>query len=157
MGKEKLYELFNEIFRLSGAGVDLNLALKEGEDDSLGQDEIAQMKQTIDQIGQYLQQMAGQLQKNSSDIAEQDALNQQQQEAIKGLNELAQRVKIMSEHVDELHQQGHDVTVKLIESMAYKDLPNSIRRQVEAQAGFKPAFGEDSAAPPTKTATTKTK
>lgn len=141
LGKEKLYELFNEIFRLSGAGVDLNLTLKEGEDDSLGQDDIAMLKQTIDEIGQYLQKMAGQLQKNSEEIASQDQVNQHQEEAIKGLNELAKRVQTMSEHVDELHQQNNGVVKKLIESLNYKDAPDEIRRQIESEAGFRPAFG----------------
>ena len=34
MGKEKVYEIINTIFRLAGTGVNTNLQLKPGEDDS---------------------------------------------------------------------------------------------------------------------------
>lgn len=62
MGKEKLYEIFNEIFRLSGAGLDLNLELAPGEDNSFGADEIEQLKEIIQQLGEALKQNAQDMQ-----------------------------------------------------------------------------------------------
>lgn len=66
MGKPKLYEIINEIFRLSGAGYDLKLELQPGEDPSFGPspDEV---KQQIQQIGQEVQQLAQGMQQNQQE------------------------------------------------------------------------------------------
>lgn len=62
IGKKKLYELINEIFRQSGAGFDLNLEVKDGEPDAFGPTQEEQMQQSIQQIGQGLQKQGNQLQ-----------------------------------------------------------------------------------------------
>ena len=61
MGKEKIYEIFNQVFRSIDAGIDLKLEVKPGEDDNLliGQDE---------QIKQGLARLAEMVQKDSQDI-----------------------------------------------------------------------------------------
>jgi hypothetical protein len=133
MGKEKLYEMFNEVFRMSGAGVDLILTLKEGEDDSLGQDEIAAMKQTLEQVTQFLNQMGTQLQKNAEEIASQEQVNQQQQQAIQLNAQLAEKVRTMAEQMQELRDGPGKAVVRLIETLKYSDAPESIKRQIEAQ------------------------
>lgn len=138
-GKSKLYELFNEVFRLSGAGVDLNLQMKEGEDDTLGPDEMAQMKDTLDQMTPMIQQLAGHVQKNSQDLAQQDQMNQHQEEAIKGLSELAQRVSTNAKDVQDLRGRHDEINKRLVETISYKDAPDDIKSQMEAQAGFTPA------------------
>lgn len=143
LGKEKLYELFNEIFRMSGAGVDLNLTLKEGEDDSLGQDDIDQLKQTLQKVMQSLQRMSQQMQKNAEDITQIEQTEATLQDAIKGLSGLADRVKGIANDVAELHAAQSTTPHKLIESMSYKDAPESIKRQIEVQAGFQPAMEEN--------------
>ena len=51
MGKSKLYEIINDIFRMSGAGVDLNMELKEGESDDIGQDQMKQLTSAVHAIG----------------------------------------------------------------------------------------------------------
>lgn len=60
IGKEKYFEIINEIFRLSGAGVDLKLELTPGDDDS--------MTAPDDQTQAALQQFGQAIQKNSADI-----------------------------------------------------------------------------------------
>jgi len=55
IGKEKLFEIVNEIFRLSGAGVDLKLELQEGESPQMGVDPANQ------QLQQVLQQLTAQV------------------------------------------------------------------------------------------------
>jgi hypothetical protein len=67
MGKKKLYALINEIFRLSGAGFETNLEVKDGEEDSFGppvedlQSAIKQLAQEVQAQGQGLQDTQGQL------------------------------------------------------------------------------------------------
>ncbi len=67
MGKKKLYDVTNEIFRLSGASYDLKLELKPGESNEIGTgDEGAQAAQQAaegasQQVQQAQQQVAGEL------------------------------------------------------------------------------------------------
>ncbi len=63
IGKEKLFELFNEIFRMSGASMDLRLQPKPGEDDSL-------LIEDDQQIMGIIQQLGNAVQKNTQDIAQ---------------------------------------------------------------------------------------
>lgn len=132
--------------RLSGHKVTtktINIREEEGEDDSLGQDDMQVMKQTLQQVLQSLNKMAGQLQKNSQDI---QALDQQEQDlktTIGHLSTLAEQVKKLSEDHrdfrDNHSQMVNDINKRLVESIAYKDAPPTIQRQMEMQAGFKPA------------------
>jgi hypothetical protein len=55
IGKEKIFEIVNEIFRLSGAGVDLKLSVKDGETDQFGADQNTQMQQVLSQITAQLE------------------------------------------------------------------------------------------------------
>jgi hypothetical protein len=155
MGKSKIYEIMNEIFRLSGSGFDLNLTLSEGEDDSFGADELQQIKQTLDQVTQYMGKMGGQLQKNAQDIT---ALDQQEQDlkaSIGHMATMADQLKAVSEKVNEIEdkhsQVNEDINKRLVESIAYKDAPHSIQAQMEAQAGFRPAPDSERASPAAKT------
>ena len=116
MGKEKLYSLFNEIFRLSGAGFDLNLELKEGEDDSLGQDQIQVLEATIKQIITALQQ-------TSDELAKQQAVNMKQEGAIGHLTDLAgvvmktaKDIDTLFTRVDKLKEMDDDLKVKIVEA-----------------------------------------
>ena len=73
LGKEKLYMIINEIFRMSGAGLDLNLEMAEGESDEIGEDtmqmiqtalqklaeQVAQIAQTVQEHDQLLSQIQG--------------------------------------------------------------------------------------------------
>lgn len=138
-GKQKLFELFNEVFRLSGAGVDLNLTLREGEEDTLGGDEMAMLKQSVDEMAGYLQQMAGQTQKNAEGLATQEQVNKQQEEAIKAMAELGKRVQKTAEDVSDLHGRHDEIQKRLVETLPYDKAPPSIQRQMEEQAGFVPA------------------
>jgi len=63
MGKEKLFEIINSVFRLADAGVDLNLELKPGDDDNL-------LLEDSQQVMQILQQLAVSVKQNTADIAQ---------------------------------------------------------------------------------------
>lgn len=134
IGKEKLYDIMNEIFRMSGAGLDLNLELKEGDDNSMGEDNIAQLQQA-------LQQLADAVKQNSSSLAEQEQVNQHQEESLKGLNELAKHVQKMAADIQKIQStpQKDDVN----ETLSYKDAPPSVRRQIEHAAGYIPATEDE--------------
>jgi hypothetical protein len=139
MGKEKIYELFNEVFRLSGAGVDLNLSLKEGEDDALGEDELATLKQSVEELIAYSTKMAQQLSQTAQSVAQQEQVNAQQEEAIQGMVGIAQRLQKAVEDIEDLKQQGEVARAKVAESLKYADAPDDVKRQIEQVAGFTPS------------------
>lgn len=61
LGKERLFNMINDVMRRSGSGIDLNLELEEGEDDQIGptvDDRVQQLEQQIQQMMQMLQQQA---------------------------------------------------------------------------------------------------
>jgi hypothetical protein len=63
LGKKKLYDIANEIFRLSGAGYDLKLELRPGEEDS-----IASPEEGAQQDAGATQQLAGQIQQLAAQL-----------------------------------------------------------------------------------------
>lgn len=146
IGKEKLYELFNEVFRLSGAGVDLLLSLKEGEDDSLGQNDLEMMKQTLDELTGYIQKMAQQVQQTAQGLAEQEKVNADQEEALALVTKLAKQVQDIAKQVgaDEGGEDGDKPQIP------YQHAPDTVKRQMEAQAGYEPGFGEGDDSTPSK-------
>lgn len=84
MGKEKFYDIVNEIFRLSGAGVDLNLELKPGEDNSFGQDQMQQLQEIVQQLAEAVKQDTAEMQMLKQQVPQlaeavkQDAMSIQQ-------------------------------------------------------------------------------
>lgn len=74
VGKEKLYEIVNEIFRLSGAAIDLKLQLKEGESNAIGID-------VNQQVQQLLKQLTDEVAENAQAIAQVSQAQQAIQEA----------------------------------------------------------------------------
>lgn len=52
LGKEKFYSIINEIFRLSGTGIDLNLEVAEGEPDNFGIDVNQQVQELLSKLAQ---------------------------------------------------------------------------------------------------------
>jgi hypothetical protein len=56
MGKEKLFEVLNGIWRLSDAGVDLNLEVKPGDDDALLLEDDQQVMGMIERLAAAVQQ-----------------------------------------------------------------------------------------------------
>ena len=141
LGREKLYMMFNEVFRMSGGGIDLNLEVEEGSGDSLGEDEISQLKQAIEQIGQMMQQMAQQTQKNASDIAGQAQVNAEQQQHIDLNAKLAEQVLSIQSQVQEII---NDRNSKIEPpEIKYADAPPVIQAQIERMHGFDPASEKD--------------
>lgn len=136
MGKEKLYSIINEVFRLSGTGVDLNLELKEGEDDSLGVDQVEQLAQTVEQLTKSMQELADGVKGNSEELQKQEQVNQEQQQALGMVGQLAAEVKKHAESLEKMTKGPH---AKIAESMSYKDVPEDVKRQMEQAGGFIPS------------------
>lgn len=145
LGREKLYDLFNEIFRMSGAGFDLKLEMDEGESNDIGEDEIKAMQQSIEQISGMLNQLAQQLKINAQNIAKQAEVNATQEEAIKAMRDLAALVKNNARSIKKIEGMHGDIQRRLTESISYKDAPDDIRRQMEMQAGFTPSTQPETA------------
>lgn len=137
MGREKIYSIFNEVFRLSGSGFDLNLELMEGEGNSLGEDEMANLKQVVEQMTQMFQQLGQQTKKNAADIAEQAGINQQQQEHIDLAGELAKQVASIASQVQSIMAERE----RKIEppKIPYERAPWSVQAQMERMNGLTPA------------------
>lgn len=143
MGKEKLYMIFNEIFRQSGAGIDLNLELAEGEDNTLGQDKVAELSQAVEQVMQAMQQLAGQTQKNAEDVSVQSQINDQQQEAINLSGQMAQQLLTLQKTVEQILQ-SKNTEVKIPE-IRYADAPPSVQAQIERMNNLEPASNSERA------------
>lgn len=77
MGKKRLYEVINEIFRMSGTGVNLRLELREGEEDTFGP--------SPDEIQSTIQELVKAIQDTQNTVAG-------QQEQIDQLTELAKSI-----------------------------------------------------------------
>lgn len=136
MGKEKLYNILNEIFRMSGAGVDLNLELEEGEDTSFGQDQMQQLQGVVQQLADAVKQTAAQVQG-------QEAVNQQQEQAIESLGQLAETVKKSALDIQQIMKRQDLMDQPPKESLSYKDVPPSVKAQMEAAAGYQPATPQE--------------
>lgn len=54
--KEKYFDILNEIFRLSGAGVDLNIEVEPGDENKLGVSKTQQLEQALQAVVQNLEQ-----------------------------------------------------------------------------------------------------
>lgn len=65
LGKEKLYEIINEVFRMSGAGVDMKLELAEGEPNAVGVDPNQQIQKVLEQLTQNAEQTTADIQQLS--------------------------------------------------------------------------------------------
>lgn len=98
---EKLYEIVNEIFRMSGAGVDLKLELEEGEPNTMGPDKQQQIEQVLQQLTQQVEQ---------SHQADQQ-LGQQVQQMMQKFEALLKEVQGLGEAVDEINKRPTSVQV----------------------------------------------
>jgi hypothetical protein len=87
--KEKLFEIYNEIFRLSGAAVDLNLELGPGESNEMGPNKQQQMEQVLQQLTQHAEQDAQGIAQVGQQVA---ALGQKFEELRKIVAELTGKV-----------------------------------------------------------------
>jgi hypothetical protein len=62
MGKQKLFDIYNEVFRLAQTSVDLNLTVRPGEDDNLLIEDDEQVMQLLARLGQATAQNTEQIQ-----------------------------------------------------------------------------------------------
>lgn len=164
MGKEKLYNIINEIFRMSGAGFDMVLEKGEGESDGFGPDEMEQVKQGIQQLTQMTTQLGGHVQQNSTDIAKTeqelqrlDQSEEQMKQHLDQTNQVASIVKGHAKSIQDLMGQRDEIRRTLVENISYKDAPEDIRRQLELQAGLSPSQTGGAAPAPRAATSTKSK
>jgi len=139
MGKEKLLMIFNEIFRMSGAGLDLNLEMDEGEDNSFGEDQLAAIQQVVNETIAHIQTLAQQNNKNTQDIATQAGINAQQQEQLDLSVQMAEQIRKLSTQVQEIISRDQANNAITLPEIPYRDAPPSVQAQMEARAGFSPA------------------
>jgi hypothetical protein len=97
----KLYEIVNEVFRLSGTGVDLKVELEEGEEDTMGPDKQQQIEQAL----QGLTQNAEEERKSVAQV------EQQVQQLMQKFEALLNEVKGLGEAVQELSDKPTTVQV----------------------------------------------
>lgn len=152
--KSKLFEMFNEVFRLSGSGVDLGLEVGDGEDETLGADDMKKITQELQQMSQALQQMAGQIQNNTQEIQKLDAIEGDMKEHIGSTQQLASQVQKNAKSIQDILQ-THNIKQSLVETIDYKSAPENVREAMERQAGFNVPGPRIYATPPAKTPTTK--
>lgn len=133
MGKDRLFAMVNEIFLLIGAGFDLRLELDEGEDNSMGVDQIEQIAQQVQQLAQMTTQLAQAVSQNTERIGTSE---KSQGDLVEKVAELADRVK----------QQAQQLAIALTRTdqkprpeIQYKEAPPDVQRQIEADQGYVPS------------------
>jgi hypothetical protein len=94
------------------------------------------LKAQVDQLVPLIQQLAGEVQKNSQGLAEQEQVNAEQQEHINLAGQLAGEVKKIGEKVQQLVS---GPMVKIVESLKYSDAPPDVQRQIEVLGGLEPS------------------
>jgi hypothetical protein len=137
LGREKIYEMFNEIFRLSGTGADLNLEVQEGEEGGFGEDQIAAMGQLLEQLKTALQEIASATQQNAAAISEQEQTNEKQESVLQGLMESLDLVKKTATDIEKLTGRMTKLEqAPEVPEVRYQDSPEEIKRQIEQRNGF---------------------
>lgn len=137
MGKEKLYEILNEFFRKSGTGVDLNLQMKEGEDDKMGEDQLQQLGQFTQQLAQQFQQLVAEVQKQGATLQQTDGTLHQLGPEVATL---AKQFQATAQKVSEMQQANDSTLQKIIATVAYDKAPPDVQRQLEGMAGLHPSI-----------------
>lgn len=132
LGKERLYGLINEIVRLSGAGVETILQVREGEQDKVGANEMQQVQAALERI-------VGAIKKNSEGLQEQQGINQEQQQALAGVNRLAQTVKDLVTEMAAIGDRVSQLDGVKTPEIKYSDAPADVKRQMEAKSGYYPS------------------
>lgn len=122
VGKEKLFEIVNEIFRLSGAGIDLKLEVREGEDDAVGADANAQIQQVLEQITTQLEQQGKAIQTIGQQAQQQAEAGQKLAEGVS--QDVTQFKQSMIQTLKDLDHQ-HE-----IEILRLKEQMKTLMRQV---------------------------
>lgn len=137
IGREKIYEMFNEVFRLSGTGADLNLEVQEGDSSGFGEDQIAAMGQLLEQLKVALQEIASATQQNAAAIGEQEQMNEKQESVLQGLMESLDLVKKTATDIEKLTGRMTKLEqAPEVPEVRYQDSPEEIKRQIEQRNGF---------------------
>lgn len=141
IGKAKLCEMLNEIWRMAGSGIDLGLEPLPGEDNGFGATEAAQIGQALQQFAKQMEAFVQQQQQTNQQLGQQAAQTAQE------LPALGQAVAELSKHVEEATkriatvEQGPSVALeKVLESVKYEKAPADVQRQLEAGLGLRPSI-----------------
>ncbi|MCI0538832.1 MAG: hypothetical protein L0Z50_26805 [Verrucomicrobiales bacterium] len=139
LGREKIYDMFNEVFRMAGAGVDLKLEMQEGDDSGFGADQLEQLSQVMQQLQAALQKVAQQTEQNATELTEQAAVNERQEQMLQATGQLAKQVEKAVNDIAKImtRQDALDAKAKEVPEIPYRDAPENIRRQIEEEAGYK--------------------
>ena len=139
LGKDKLFEIVNEIFRMAGATVGLNLSLDTGEDNKFQESEIKALQELVVQLQQALNQIMPVLEEMDGKLAEQTQINANQEEALGLVNQLANQVQTLGDRQDKAMATKPPDMPKLDYSLA----PPSVQAQMEIQHGLVPATADE--------------
>ena len=121
MGKHKLFEILNMVFRMSGAAVDNVFEVDEVTDSRFQMDELEQVKKAIEALTQTLQEvMQGGDQTQAELDATQEALGKTLPALAGALKEIAMR------------------NARPQPQIPYNHAPPSVQRQMELEAGYAP-------------------
>lgn len=135
LGKEKLFEIINEIFRMAGATVPLNLQVEPGDDNQFQDSQIAAIAEMIEQLKQALIQTGEIIEEISGKVDDQERINNEQQELLSVVNDLANQMKGIQGQQQSLEERTRVDTPKI----AYDKAPPSVQSQIEMRHGFEPA------------------
>ena len=129
VGKEKLFDLFNTIFRLSTA-YDLVLEIGDGESPEMGQDQVKQLAGAMQTFQKVLGEMNNNLGAMQQELQAQKDINSEQEKSLDLVGQLQGEVLKIAKAVAAFEGR---------EEVPYKDAPEHIRRQIETRSGFKQA------------------
>lgn len=139
IGKEKLYEIVNEIFRMAGATISLNLEV--GDDNGFQEQQMAELKDIVGKLQQALQQVFEILQETDQKMANQEALNNEQQQALSLVQRLADQVAMIQQNQESEKQNGRNTPPP--PRIDYKTAPDSVKSQMEILNGLSPATSDE--------------
>lgn len=143
IGKVKLYEIMNEIFR-SATGTDLALEVQPG-DEKMAGDQTEQLGQMVNQFAQQFQSFVQQQQQANQQFGQSAQVTDQLGQAVA---QLAKQVEQTAGRVAEIESIPSQTTMKVAESIKYADTPPDVQRQIEAIAGLTPSTQTPPPTPP---------
>jgi hypothetical protein len=117
--KEKLFEIYNEIFRLSGAAVDLNLEIEPGESNEMGPNKQQQIEQVLQGLTQHAEQDAQGIQQAMAQV----------QDLGKKFEEMINVVKELTAKVDEIDNKPSVVQVDPMKFLQGRENVRSSRQK----------------------------
>lgn len=133
MGKEKVFDIINEVARLTTA-IDLGLGVGETDDKQFVQSNVAELTKGITDLQGIIQQIVQKIQECEQRIVGQEGVNTEQEKSLKLVAELSRQVGILTSKVGE-----HAKQLAEPPEIPYRDAPPDVQRQMEKAAGWQPS------------------